>query len=131
MWYMVWMWSKAMATSNSSSLKVTTALPLEKYARFLPEEEHGQVLPPKESTAQKKSGNWKVWLSWCSCSAIFIGSRPTQVIGLRYVMWHNFLYAAALSVFKRVLHTDEFVGVESSHDIQRDTSLCTYASFSI
>jgi hypothetical protein len=37
-----------------------------------------------------------------------------------------FFYAVALSVFKRVLHTDESVGVESPHDIQWDTSLCNF-----
>lgn len=40
------------------------------------------------------------------------------------VMWY--FYAAALSVFKGVLHTDESVGVESSHDIQWNTSLCKF-----
>lgn len=53
------MWSKAMATSNPSSLKVTRVWPLEKYARFMPVEDHGQVLPQQDS-AQKKAGNWKV-----------------------------------------------------------------------
>ena len=50
------MWSKAMATS---SLKVTRVWPLEKYARFMPVEDRGQVLPQQDS-AQKKAGNWKV-----------------------------------------------------------------------
>lgn len=60
-----------MATSNHSSLKVTKVWPLEKYARFIPEE-HGQVLPQKDSS-QKKAGNWKVSLIWLGAAVpIFI-----------------------------------------------------------
>ena len=67
------MWSKAMATSNPSSLKVTRVWPLEKYARFMPAvEERGQVLPQQES-AQKKAGNWKVSFVAGAAVLIFIG----------------------------------------------------------
>lgn len=46
-----------MATSSSSAVTVTKVWPLDKYARFIPEQHH-QVLPQRDST--KKGGSWKV-----------------------------------------------------------------------
>lgn len=110
--------AKAMA-SNPSSLKVTKVWPLEKYARFIPEE-HGQVLPQKEST-QKKAGNWKVSLCQSKLLQLFQAQLVGYLVYVCIVMWY--LYTAALSVFKRVLHTDESSRIKSPHDIQWDTSL--------
>ena len=48
-----------MATPSSCAVSVTQVWPLEKYARFVPEE-GGQVLPRKD--VANKGGTWKVGL---------------------------------------------------------------------
>ena len=46
-----------MATATGCAVSVTQVWPLEKYARFVPEES-GQVLPRKD--AANKGGSWRV-----------------------------------------------------------------------
>ena len=76
----------AMATSNPPSLRVTKVWPLEKYARFIPEEQ-GQVLPQKDSS-QKKAGNWKVSYFFNKGSCSDIHGQQLIEFGLHVpVMW--------------------------------------------